>query len=76
MKYFVLIYDQQKQRLLSLQRFDGAQDAALASRFEAELQHRGDPSVEVVVLSAESEDGLHSTHARYFKSVRELAAAG
>ena len=77
MKYFVLIYDQLAGRLLDVENYgpEGAA-AALARRFELDRQYAAKPKVEVVLLSAESEEALRQTHARYFKSVNELAQAG
>ncbi len=47
----------------------------MARRFEEETRHKDDPDVEVVLLTATSRDALTRTHARYFKTVPELAAA-
>jgi hypothetical protein len=75
MKYFLLVYDQRNQRVLDVENYgeDGA--AALARRFELDRQYAAEPAIEVVLLSAESEAALSRTHARYFKSVGELAEA-
>ena len=48
---------------------------ALQRRFAHEREHRGHPEMEVV-LGAESRETLESTHARYFKSIQELANTG
>lgn len=55
--------------------FDGenARQRALAARIASERVHADRPEVEIVVLSAESEDDIKHTHARYFQSVSELA---
>ena len=73
MKFYVLVYDQARGQLLEIQDFgsDGA-NAALARRFELDREYAASPSVEVVLLSAESQDALRRTHGRYFKSVRQL----
>jgi len=44
-------------------------------RSEEERAHKDDSDVEVVLLTASSREALIRTHARYFKSVPELAAA-
>lgn len=49
--------------------------AAMARRLEEEKTHKDDPDIEVVLLTASSREALIRTHARYFKSVPELAAA-
>ena len=75
MSYFLLIYDQRRGVLEALEEFpEAAADAALARRFELERDHREESGVEVVLLGAPSQDALRKTHARYFKTVRELAA--
>jgi hypothetical protein len=51
---------------------DDAREAALERRFELEREHRLEPHIEVVLLGARSEDVLKRTHARYFKTVRQL----
>ena len=43
-------------------------------RSEEERVHKDDSDVEVVLLTASSREALIRTHARYFKSVPELAA--
>jgi hypothetical protein len=49
--------------------------AAMDRRSEEERAHKDDLDIEVVLLSASSREALLRTHARYFKSVPELAAA-
>jgi hypothetical protein len=76
MKYFLIVY-RQSTGVAELREFDEADRLeALEQRFEAESRARGDSDVEVVVLSAPDLDALKKTHARYFKSVEELATAG
>ena len=73
MNYYVLVYDQRSGTLITIEHYgsDGA-PAALARRFELDREYAGNPGVEVVLLSGESEDALRRTHGRYFKSVNEL----
>jgi hypothetical protein len=76
MKYYVLIYDQSAGRLLDIENYGAeAGQAALARRFELDRDYHDQGNVEVVLLSAESEDALRRTHSRYFKSVDELVKA-
>jgi hypothetical protein len=51
---------------------DERRDDALARRFDLERERRLEPHIEVVLLSARSQDVLRRTHARYFKTVRDL----
>jgi len=44
-------------------------------RLKEERAHKDDPDIEVILLTASSREALIRTHARYFKSVPELAAA-
>ena len=38
-----------------------------------EIAHKADPNIEVVLLEADSRETLLRTHARYFKTVAEIA---
>jgi hypothetical protein len=73
MRHFLLVYDRRRGALLETRPFDD-RDAAFHARFEAERAHRTNPTIEVVVLSADSEEALRRTHARYFETVSEMAA--
>lgn len=68
MKSFLLIYD----RLtgdLAVQEFSDASEAMAARMREESL---AGPTVEVVVLSSDSESSLRQTHSRYFQSVVQI----
>jgi hypothetical protein len=71
--HFLLVYDRSKGELLAQERFDTAA-GAMAARRKAESAHRGSDGIEVVALSAESEEALRETHARYFLGLKELVA--
>lgn len=76
MRYFLLVFDRSAGSILEELEFSGEQrHAALERRFELEKRHRDDPNVEVVVLGSESREALRHTHARYFKTVGELAGS-
>jgi hypothetical protein len=51
---------------------DDARQLAQEHRFGLEIEHRLEPHIEVVLLRAPSEDVIRRTHARYFKTGREL----
>jgi hypothetical protein len=69
---FLIVYNQQTGDVHLDAYDDDQRDQALADRFELERLHRLEPHMEVVLLSARSEDLLRQTHARSFKTVREL----
>ena len=74
-KHFLLVFDRPAGNLLRMQEYvDGRE--ALRARFDAERSYRHDPSIEVVVLSAESEAVLHRTHARYFEDIPQMVRRG
>jgi len=74
MNYFLIVYDTAAGEILELKRFGELQRAlALSQRFARELAERDRRNIEVVLLSAESEDELRRTHSRYFESSAELA---
>jgi hypothetical protein len=74
MQHFLVVFDRPQGRVLREEAYDDER-AALAERFRTEKLHRGNPDVEVVVLSAESREALRRTHARYFMTISELANA-
>jgi hypothetical protein len=74
MVHFLLVYDRSEGQLLHEERYESRVDA-LHARFVAEAEHRRGPdNIEVVVLSAGSREDLLRTHARYFRSLAELAS--
>ena len=73
MAHFVLIYDRVAGALLRQQQYANSADA-LVARFAAEDEFRARSEVEIVDLSAGSEEELRRTHARYFLSLDQLAA--
>ena len=68
---FLLIYDRRAGKIIRHREYDDGH-VALAARFEAEQEFRGQPDIEVVVLGADSWDALKVTHGRYFYTVAEL----
>lgn len=72
MPQFLIVYDQLTGVVEVSEYADYAREEALERRFALEREHRLDPHIEVVLLGARSEDVLRRTHARYFKTVREL----
>ena len=72
MPQFLIVYNQQTGAVELTEFADDDRDTALERRFALEREHRLEPHIEVVLLGARSEDVLRRTHARYFKTVREL----
>lgn len=71
----MVVYDRSTGELRELTEF-GADEAdhAARTRLERELAERTHPEIEIVVVTSPSRKALERTHARYFKSVRELTA--
>lgn len=74
MTQFLLRYRRSTGDLLQFEDLGPDRAAAMDRRLEEEKAHKDDSDVEVVLLSASSREALIRTHARYFKSVSELAA--
>jgi hypothetical protein len=74
-KHYLLIFDRSAGSIRSLECFHD-EKAALRARFGAERRYRGEQSVEVVVLTADSHSSLERTHARYFHPIGTLAERG
>jgi hypothetical protein len=72
MPQFLIIYNQQTAAVDVTPYTDDQRAVARERRFELERDHRLEPHIEVVLLSAPSVDVVRRTHARYFKSVHEL----
>ena len=72
MPQFLVTYNQHTGEVRLDTYRDDQRAQAMADRFELERRHRLEPHIEVVLLSARSEALLRQTHARYFKTVREL----
>jgi hypothetical protein len=70
--HFLIVFDRRQGRVLREEPYDDHRDA-LDERFRIEKQHKGDPDIEVVVLSAASAEALRHTHARYFMTLSEIA---
>ena len=76
MAFFLLVYDQAAGKLRQITEYKDAQrDEAQAARFALERTHRLDRNIEVVLLGAHDRATLEETHARYFKSVKDLLAS-
>ena len=65
--HFLLLYDVEHARLVEVRQFRDPEEAVAAYE-RAEVSHRDDASVEVVLLGADSLDTLKVTHANYFRS--------
>ena len=72
MPQFLIVYNRLTGAVVMNEYADDARAEALERRFALEREHRLEPHIEVVLLGARSEDVLRRTHARYFKTVREL----
>ncbi len=72
MPQFLIVYNRDTGDVTIARYEDDARVAAQERRFALEREHRLEPNIEVVLLGARSEDVLRRTHARYFKTVREL----
>jgi hypothetical protein len=76
MSYYLVVYDRSTGTVEIEEFTDQQGDLALHRRFECERAQRNQPQIEIVVLGAESPEALKRTHARYFKTVQELAESG
>lgn len=77
MTIFLLEYDPARGELVSLDAYTQAmRDEAHAERLRREKENaRSQRNREVVLMEAVSEAALRTTHARYFKTLAELAQA-
>ena len=73
MKHFLLVYRRSTATLVEIRDLGTDGGKALAERFAIEKRERTNPDIEVVILSAQSEDILKKTHSRYFRTMAQLA---
>lgn len=74
MARFLLVYDRSRRTILREEAYaDDELKRAVNDRLAAEIAHKADPNIEVVLLEADSRETLLTTHARYFKTVSEIA---
>ena len=69
---FLIHYDRNQGRIISMESFgDSERAAAQEARLALELELNG-ANDEVVLLDAEAEEDLRKTHRRYFEALSEL----
>jgi hypothetical protein len=69
--HFLLIYDRKAGKLVRKQEY--ATDAqALEARFAAEAEYGVRENIEIVAISAASEEELRKSHGRYFLTSEQL----
>ncbi len=70
----LVVYDRRRRTILRETEFaDDELKRAVNERLAEEIAHKADPSVEVVLLEADSRETLLTTHSSYFKTVAEIA---
>ena len=74
MSHFVIVYSRPTGNV-SVEDLGADRQAALRRSFQLEVQERGNPNVEVVVLSAASLEALERTHSRYFNSFDKITSS-
>ena len=75
MTQYLVRYRRSTGDLLQFEDLGPDRAVAMSRRLKEERAHKDDPDIEVILLTASSREALIRTHARYFKSVPELAAA-
>jgi hypothetical protein len=63
--HFLLVYDLNKQHLISTAEYTNADEAA-AEYARLEEKHRGDKDLEIVLVGADSLETIKMTHGQYF----------
>ena len=72
MLQFLVTFDRSQGKIDQIIEFKNLREA-LGARFAVERRFRGNPDIEVVVLTAASEAALHRTHTRYFENAQQLS---
>ncbi len=77
MAQFLLVYRRSTGELLEWEDLDEDRAAATKRRAERERREKGDPDLEVIVVSAVDRKTVMQTHARYFtREIRDAMASG
>lgn len=63
--HFLLVYDLKRQELVARELFEDV-DEAVRAYAARENDHLGDPTVEIVLIGADSLETIKHTHASYF----------
>jgi len=71
-RHYLVVFDRHTSSIVRFAEFVAASEA-LTARFDAELEYRAEPNIEVVVLGAASDQALRRTHSRYFHGAQEMA---
>jgi hypothetical protein len=66
--HYLLVFDHQREELLSWTEFEDAA-AALAAYQTTEREHEGNAQLEIVLIGADSFETVKRTHANYFNRV-------
>lgn len=76
MKNYLLVYDRRRGALLRSAEELPSNVSAIRERRRLEFEYAARPEVEVVVLTARSEDDLRRTHSRFFSGLQEMTDHG
>lgn len=72
--HFLIVYNHEQQRLVSVQNFPDAK-AAVTAYEAAEEQHRHEHRLEIVLVGADSLDTIKVTHGHYFRDAASPTAS-
>jgi hypothetical protein len=70
-KHFLVVYHRRRGELVRMTEYADELEA-LGERFALERERGADRSLEIVVLSSDSEETVRVTHRRYFEDVPQL----
>ena len=66
MTYYLLVFSRRRGELVrDIEEFEDHR-VAMVERLRLELENKGNPDLEIVVLGAESREAMENTHSRYF----------
>ena len=65
-QHFLLIYDRQRDELMSHESFGADADAATAAYRAAEIEYHDRPEMDIVLVGSDSLETVKVTHSTYF----------
>lgn len=73
--HFLLVYDVERQALVSAPREFSDPSEAASAYAELEQEHRNEPNLEIVLIGADSLETIKSTHGNYFDAKQHEAGS-
>lgn len=72
-QHFLLIFDHKQAKLLAVREFGRNSEEASREYRRAELEHKGQKDIDIVLVGSDSLDTVKLTHANYFDGTASVS---